>query len=246
MQRAHLLELNPGGPGGGETALGPAGVDDLLRSGAHLVPGGVVGVRVEAGFCEQVTVDPHAGGGAVERHRHHPAVRQAEVTLDGGDVDVRVEGDTGLFEQFVHRLDGRAGCHHRAGNDFEHLHDVRGVAGARSCDGGHHGVGVAAHERRVDNVIVLRVVEVLDVTLEQVTQRGGQAVPEVDLDLSQRTAGQHAGGCQADSCLTCTREHSFHRVCHEHHSFSYCRTQPGLFRSVALYSVYCQLNISMP
>ena len=117
--------------------------------------------RIEPRLLEGVAVDPHHGGGRVERHREHLALRGRVVAGDAGEVGVRVELLARLLHQHVHGLHGAGRRHHGGGADLEHLHDVRRVVGAERRDAGVHGVGIAALVGRHDLVFALRGVELV-------------------------------------------------------------------------------------
>ena len=203
VQRADLLHLAPGGPGGGEGQFVAGGLE-AGDGGAHLGPGrgGLVGVQ--PGAAEGVLVVEHDRGRGIERHRHHPAVAQAVIALDGRQVVVEIDAHAGLGQQFMQRLHRAAGGHHGAGADFEHLHDVRRARCAEAGDGGHHRLRIGAAEAGDDLETRLAGVEGGDIGLQQAAERLRQAMPEGNLDRATLRQGRggdgqgEAGGGQAE------------------------------------------------
>ncbi len=181
VQRGEVLQLRPGRPFEGHAALGRAAVHQLLGRCPHLGPGlGRLG-GVEAGLLEGVNVEVHHRGRAIQRHRDH-VVAFAVIAAHGLDVDAGIEIPAGLFRQLIHRLDRALGRHHRCGAHLEHLHDVRGFAGAIRGNRRIHCVGVRAFVDRVHIVFVLRLVEVHHHGFEHIAQGLAQAEPELDDD----------------------------------------------------------------
>jgi hypothetical protein len=96
----------------------------------------------------------------------------------------------------VDRLDRVLGGHHRRGAHFEHLEDVRRVAGAERGDRGGHRLRIAALVDRVDLVVALALVEALGQVVDAIVVRAGHRVPPLDLGDSLRRcreAGKRGG-----------------------------------------------------
>ena len=129
------LELRPADPAGGERALVAAGLQ-LGGGQRHFGPGLRRLLRVEAGGLEGVLVVVEDGGGAVEREAQHLAVRRGVVAGHRRHVAARVELLAGVLHHLADRHDRALGGHHGRGADFEHLQDVRRVAGAEGGDRG--------------------------------------------------------------------------------------------------------------
>ena len=176
VQGRVLLQLRPTEPGRGH------GRELLLPQGAggrdHLRPGRGRRVRVQPGALEGVLVDPHDGGGRVERHGRQPPIRQTVVAAHGGDVSVRVDRHPRLLGQLPDLLHRAARGEHGAGADLEHLHQMRRLIGAPGGDGGGQRLGIAALVDRLHLVVRLRGVEPGDEALHLLPQRAGQAEPE--------------------------------------------------------------------
>jgi hypothetical protein len=99
---------------------------------------------------------------------------------------LRVERFARVLHQFLHRLNGALGGHHRGGADLEHLHDVRRVPGPERGDPGVHRFGVAALERRRDLVVLLGGVELFGELHDHLVVRPGHRVPPLDFGLRGR------------------------------------------------------------
>ena len=197
-----VLELHPGNPAGGEAALGRAGIHDLVGEGFKLFPGLGRGVRVEAGFFEHVLVVVKDRGRGVERHRQHVAFGVGVVADDGRQIGARVESGAGIGHQLVDRVDGALGGHHRAGADFEDLHDGGLLAGAEGGDGAGHRLGIGALVDRNDFIGVLAGVVAGDDFLELGAQFAAHGVPPCDLG-----GGKSRGG--GDGQHQASRENPF-------------------------------------
>ena len=149
------------------------------------VLGGFSGSR--PGLLEGVLVVVEDRRRRVVRHRVELAVLRV-VADHRLDEVVPVDLDLVLLHQLVHRVHG-AGQHHGLGADLEHLHDVRRVLLPVRGDGGGERLRVAALAQRLDLVLALAVVELLDLGLQRLAERAGHRVPEVDLVLASAAPG---------------------------------------------------------
>ncbi len=179
------LELRPALPAGRERALLAARLQ-LRRGQRHFGPGLRRLVRIEPGLLERVLVVIEDGRRAVQRVRHHLAVRRGVVAGHRGHVDLRIELVAGLAHHFADRHDRAFRTHHRRGADLEHLQDVRRVAGAIGGDRRRHRDVVCALVGRRDLALLLAGVETARQAVDPVAQGARHRVPPLHLGLGQR------------------------------------------------------------
>ena len=159
-------------------------------------------------LLELVEVDPHDGRRRVEREGQHLALRGRVVAGDGGQIDLRIELLAGLGHQLVDGLHGAGRGHHGRGADFEHLHDVRGVAGAERRDAGVHRVGIVALVGRDHLVVGLRRIEVGGELDDDVVVGARHRVPPLDFGHGQRRRSRHANrDCNSGSRSKVSKSH---------------------------------------
>ncbi|KAG1449252.1 hypothetical protein G6F57_016671 [Rhizopus arrhizus] len=165
----------------------------------HVVHPGQLGAAGQVGqhvldvdVLEGVLVVVEHHGRAVEGHRHQLAVGRRVVARDRADEFFRVDRVADFFGHLLHRLDGALGVHHGGGADFEHLEDVRGIAGAERGDAGVHGLTVVALVDCLDLVVRVLLVEFVHQTVHAVAQGAFHRVPELDLG-----GGMRGGACES-------------------------------------------------
>ncbi len=177
---AEALELHPRLPAGRKAAGGARGLE--LRGGLLDFGPGLRRIGgIEAGLLERIVVDVEHLRRAVERHRDQVPGRVGVIDGDGAKEALGIERLLRLGHQLVDRLDRALGRHHRRGADFEHLHDLRRVAGAiRGDRRGHRFVVLALVDRR-DLVVLLRGVELVGDLVDDVIELAGHRMPPLDL-----------------------------------------------------------------
>ena len=150
------------------------------------------------------------GGRAVERKAQHLSIGRGVIASHSRHVGIGVKGDPSFFHDLAHGHDGTLAGHHGGGAHFEHLQDVRRIAGTEGGDGGGHGLVVAALEGGHDLVIFLAVVEVFGQVVDPLTEGAAHGVPPLDFGLglggqagqTQSQGGQcefefHGGSCKS-------------------------------------------------
>ena len=198
MPCREALELGPAHPRGGERALAAAGLE--LGGGRNdFRPGGGGLFGVQAGGLEGVLVVIEHRRRAVERERQHLAVGGRVVAGHGGNVGLRVELLAAFLHDVGHGLDGALGVHHGGGAHFEHLQDVRCVAGAEGGNAGGHGLVVFALVGGDDLVVLLAFVELLGQVVDPVVQGAIHRMPPLDFSLGLGENWHHQRGGQRRS-----------------------------------------------
>ena len=181
-----LLKIDPGDPGVGKAAGRVTGGLQFLGVLEHLRPG--LWNLGNVGLLQRILVDPHDSRRRVEGERQHLALGGRVVTGDGGQIGLWVELLAGVGHQLVNRLHRAGRCHHGCGPDFEHLQEMRRVAGAKRGDACVHRVGIAALVGWQHLVIGLRGVEFLGQLDDHVIIRASHRMPP--LNLSHRVSGR--------------------------------------------------------
>ncbi len=176
---AEAFELHPRLPAGGEAARGARCLE--LRGGLLDFGPGLRRIgRIEAGLLERIVVDVKHLRRAVERHRDQVAGSVRVVRRNRAEKAFGIERLLLLGHQLVDRLDRAFGGHHRRRADFEHLDDLRRVAGTiRGDRRGHRFVVLALVDRR-DLELRLRGIELGGDLADDVIEFAGHRMPPLD------------------------------------------------------------------
>ena len=215
------LQLGPTLPSSREGALVAAGFEfgcgqsDLRPCLRQLV-------GRNASCLKGIHVEPHHGGRAVERERHHLAVGRCVITGHGGHIGFGVKFITCIAHDFFCWDHHAFGSHHGGSAHFKHLQNMWGIASAEGGYGGRHGFVVVALEDRNNFVIFLFSVEIFGNISNPLAQGTGHRVPPLNFSLGLGAEACKCGHSKCGKCFFVVHKFSFGGWVKHEHKFMVC------------------------